>query len=188
VAPQWDSPSAERPQVAAQWDGPSAERRQVPSYDPPSYDSPAGDEWQVLPSYGSSAFDAPTSERRQVPVPSYEADYDRSPQYGADWPDQYASQRPGPSEEDWAERRLSPYAGRYPVVSQEPEYEYDDYPGDDTPTLVNLDSQRSMRRGPKRSTETPPTRRTPKKGSGSKREHDDVTDEGYWRVLRGEAG
>jgi hypothetical protein len=62
--------------------------------------------------------------------------------------------------------------GRYPV----------EYPADDTPTLVNLDSQRSMRRG------GAARRGFGTTASESEAQQQDVTDESYWAVLRGEVG
>lgn len=57
-----------------------------------------------------------------------------------------------------------------------------EYEPDDTPTLVNLDAQRQMRRGP-----------GSKKADGQKAKADgqkaaELTDADYWRVLRGELG
>jgi len=64
-----------------------------------------------------------------------------------------------------------------------------EYPADDTPTLVNLDSQRSMRRGGAAARRGSGTRNGfGSTASGSEAEQQDVTDESYWAVLRGEVG
>ncbi|MFB9178995.1 ferric reductase-like transmembrane domain-containing protein [Dactylosporangium sucinum] len=64
------------------------------------------------------------------------------------------------------------------------------YPDDDTPTLVNLDSQRIMRRGAGQPPAPPRASRPARRPAGAARPKErahDLDDEQYWRVLRGEA-
>ena len=121
-----------------------------------SWDASAGPVWE-----------APTSER---PV------YDRPP---ATYLSEPAFDRVPPQDVYWSQQQpsqASTSTGRYAV----------EYPADDTPTLVNLDSQRSMRRG--RSTAASGRRAGGTRQSSETEAANDVTDESYWAVLRGEVG